>query len=129
MHWDSSPSANSAPLPKAPLIEYGGVLDVLLNYWLKRIEYVDSGNAEGVPEWNLAGSAMEPMQACFKLRGVPIALPFADGFALGVRAAKAVMDAPLNCEALLRHIIDDKTSEMKVFEDEADAAKERQSHE
>ena len=112
MHCNSSPCAHSAPVSPAFPNEHGGVLNALLNYWFRCIELADSGDT-AVPEWNLAESAVEPMEACFMKRGIGLVPAFADGFTLGLRAAKAVMDAPLNCEWRLRHILDDKISEMK----------------
>jgi hypothetical protein len=88
---------------------YAGALDVLANYWFKRIEYIDKAE-KNPPSLNLAGSADEAIFDCLQPHGVTNAQScvdgtFEEGFNIGLCVAAVLTKEPFDAEPSLRHLL------------------------
>jgi hypothetical protein len=70
--------------------DFGGALEALVNYWITKIRFEDTGETKAVPEYNLGDGAG---MALFEYLGGRLP-ESSDAFALGLRLAGIVQRNP-----------------------------------
>lgn len=98
---DSTTAATTAPGHNGLPVRsnnHGGVIDVLVNYWLTKIAYEDAGEKRAVPEYNLESSGSEALEMYLAPHGISTSL----AIGVSIEIAGIVSRDPINAGAQIR---------------------------